>query len=188
LYLSLQSQPSTADYIKVTVKFVLTSNTNTLAGVNINSTNIFDIDANNTATNYFTDQISNIYAVTLASGTVGITTASIGGTSGTDNILTGGTGLSTVVTGTGANGGGSGANNDLLNTGNFNFGFGAQTVTQFSFRWYDVNPNGQAIQRITLDNINFTYTATPEVNPGMAAALACVGVVVFRKLRRSRRP
>jgi hypothetical protein len=182
LMVGLLKQSSATAYIQVSVSFVLASNTNTKIAVNNVSTTLFDVDRS-TATNIFTDQVAKILGTTAASGTVGVSSI----TPGTDNTVTG-SGTGTVVTGIGSIGGG-GANNDNSSTGNVSFSYGSQAITGFSFQYSNpawTSGGGNQIQFIALGDINFTEISTPEMNPGVAAALTCVGVAAFRRYRPRR--
>ena len=185
LLIGMDKQTTTADYVKVNVSFVNAGTSTPVAVSNVN-TNLYDIDYSN-ATNYYQDKISNILGTTLTGGTAGLASITLGGSNGTANMLVGGTGTASVIQGNSAVSiGGGGANNDSSNNGNAAISYGTQAITGFSFQYSNgsITAGQSAIQFISMGTINFT--TAPEMNPGFAAALACVGVMVFRRFRSRR--
>jgi len=157
--LYVTSEPNTTSYVKVTLTFS--------AAVSNVSFTLWDVDYSTT----FQDSIQQISATTVSGSTIA---ASITTTAGY-NVVSSGSGLSQVVTGTAT------ATDNTAN-GNVVFNFGANNIiTSFTFEYLDTGALGG--QAIAISPI--TYTPTPEVHPGLAACLACAGVVVFRKFRSS---
>jgi hypothetical protein len=130
---------------------------------------IWDVDAN---PGQFVDKVANIQAVPQGGGLVGADSVT-SAVSGYNSIT--GTGLATVVLGTGN------ASN-TTNQGTINITFNGP-ITQFSFDWSN-NDSGLGQQAIALGPL--TYTPVPETTPPWSAAAACATVVGFELLRRRR--
>jgi hypothetical protein len=181
LYVSINSTTGTSSYVQVSVKFVL-HGTSTAVGVTGVSTNIFDIDAQNSGGNNYVDKIASVNS-TLTSGSISATapTLSFSGTGVADFTLNGsGTGQYALgILGAGH----GGAGNDTSSVGNLGIAYSG-TISQFSFQWSNddaTTPLG--IQRITLDNIQFSRPTTPEMGSGFAAIIVCAGAVALHRRR-----
>jgi hypothetical protein len=155
LQLYINSFTTNAQSVTITITF------NYAAGVYANYT-LWDVDY---ASGQFTDQISNITALTVSGSTIGASSV----TGGAANSVTGsGTGITVLGTGT--------STNDA--TGNALISFTTQRITQITFTYGNSSgaPADPGQQAIALSAVNFD--PLPEAGVTIAA-LCCCGVCMF---------
>lgn len=153
--------------ITVTITFNYTQ------GVSNVAYTIFDIDAD-TSNNGYDDKVSKIVATSTTGALVAPTL-----TGSADNTISG-SGTNRIVVGD------SGVNDDQSG-GNLSVNFGTNAITSMTFTYGNDSsaPKDPSHQWIGLYDISYTpRPRIPEVGTGLVAALACLGFIGLRWLRR----